>query len=120
MEGNNGNSGLAINNEVIARMVSVAALEVEGVAGMANRPASIKNIISLDKGSKSVRVKNVGGTISLDVYISVKENARLKDVAEAVQRSVKEKVQNMIGSAVTNVNVYVSDIEFAKPEEDQE
>ena len=38
MEGNNGNFGLAINNEVIARMVSVAALEVEGVAGMAKSP----------------------------------------------------------------------------------
>ena len=117
MNGNNGSYGLAINNEVIARMVSVAALEVEGVAGMAARPASIKNIISLDKGTKSVRVNNAGGTISLDVYISVKDSVKLKDVAEAVQRNVKEKVQNMIGSAVTNVNVYVSDIQFTESEE---
>ncbi len=117
MERNNGNYGLAINNEVIARMVSVAALEVEGVAGMATRPASIKNIVSRDKGSKSVRVNNASGTISLDVYISVKEGFRLKDVAESVQRNVKEKVQNMIGSAVTNVNVYVSDILFNEAEE---
>lgn len=117
MEGHNANSGLAINNEVIARMVSVAALEVDGVAGMATRPASLKNIISKDRGSKSVRVNSVEGTLSLDVYISVKDNTRLKDVAEAVQRNVKEKVQNMIGSAVTKVNVYVSDIEFAQAEE---
>lgn len=117
MEGNRGSYGLAINNEVIARMASVAALEVEGVAGMATRPASIKNIVSKDKGSKSVRVNNVGGTISLDVYISVKSNSRLKDIAEAVQRNVKEKLQNMIGSAVTNVNVYVSDIRFVDSED---
>lgn len=119
MEQNNGSYGLAINNEVIASMVSVAALEVEGVAGMASRPASIKNIISKDRGSKSVRVNNIGGTISLDVYISVKDNVRLKDVAESVQKNVKEKVQNMIGSAVTNVNVYISDIEFEQEQIDE-
>ena len=117
MEGNNTNSSLAINNEVIAQMVSVAALEVDGVAGMSSRPASLKNIISKDRGSKSVRINSVEGTLSLDVYISVKDTARLKDVAEAVQRNVKEKVQNMIGSAVTKVNVFVSDIEFSDSEE---
>ena len=36
----------------------------------------------------------------------------VKDVAEKVQAHVKEKIQNMTGTAVTQVNVVVADIEL--------
>ena len=35
-----------------------------------------------------------------------------KEVAENVQKNVKEKLQNMTGSAITRVNVNVADIAF--------
>lgn len=111
--------GLSVNNSVIARMVSVAAMEVEGVAGMAKRPVDLKSAFAKDKGSRSVRVRSVDGTMELDVYICVKDNAKLKDVAEAVQRNVKEKVQSMVGNAVSGVNVFVSDIEFSDDQAEQ-
>ena len=114
MENDKRADGLAVNNSVIARMVSVAAMEVDGVAGMAKRPVDIKSAFAKDTGSRSVRVRSVDGTMELDVYISVRDNAKLKDVAEAVQRNVKEKVQSMVGNAVSGVNVFVSDIEFSE------
>ncbi len=105
------NTGLAINEEVIAKMAEMAALEVEGVAGMVARPLEVKSLLRRT-GSKSVRVEAVNGVVNLDVYICVRQSAQVKTVAEAVQRGVKEKIQGMTGSAITRVNVHVSDIEL--------
>ncbi len=108
-------SGLAINNEAVIQIAGIAALEVEGVAGLAKRPAQLKNFKSLMSGSRSSHSKSIGfstdsGAIILDVFITVLENVKVKDVAEAVQANVKEKVQSMTGNAVAVVNVYVDDL----------
>ena len=110
-------TNITINEEVIAKIASVAALEVEGVASMsAGVPVTAKNILNRTGSLKSVAVDATGGVISMDVYVCIKESAHAKIVAEAVQSNVKEKVQNMTGSAVTKVNVYIADFAEDEPE----
>lgn len=109
------NSGLAINNEAIVQIAGMAALEIEGVAGLGKRPVELKNIKSFMSGtrnshSKSVSVMIDNGAIILDVFVTVKDSAKVKTVAEAVQLNVKDKVQSMTGTAVARVNVYVEDL----------
>lgn len=108
-------SGLAINNEAVIQIAGIAALEVEGVAGLAKRPAQLKNFKSLMSGSRTSHSKSIGfstdnGAIILDVFITVHDHIKVKDVAEAVQANVKDKVQSMTGNAVAVVNVYVDDL----------
>lgn len=105
-------NGLAINTAVVEKMAGIAATEVEGVKSLAAKTADIKQIISRNTVFKPVRVENKNGTVEIDIYICVKENAQVKQVAENVQVSVKEKLQNMTGNAVTHVNVYVADVAF--------
>ena len=115
----NKSCGLAINNEVVAQIAGMAALEVDGVAGMGSKPMDIKGVkevISSGKYLKSIGLTVDNGAILLDVYIVVKPNTRIKTVAERVQQNVKEKVQNMTGNAVARVNVIICDIE--EPEEE--
>ena len=50
-------------------------------------------------------------------YIMEFKTAKAKEVAEAVQAGVKEKIQSMTGNAVTKVNVYVMDA-IEEPEEE--
>ena len=102
---------LAINTSVIEKMAGIAAKEVEGVNSLATAPIDLKTI--LDRGAfKPVKAETKNGTIEIDIYICVKENAMVKEVAANVQNSVKEKLQNMTGNAVTHVNVFVADIVF--------
>lgn len=108
----NNTSGLAINTAVVEKMAGIAAVEVEGVKGLAAKTADIKRIISRNTVFKPVKVETKNGTIEIDIYICVTENAQVKQVAENVQASVKEKIQNMTGNAVTHVNVYVADVAF--------
>lgn len=113
----NNNFGLAINNEVIARMAEMAALETKGVAAMGAKTTSLKNL--LNKGSKSVNVSTEHGIINIELFIKVNADEKAADIAERVQKGVKEKLQGMTGSAVTKVNVVVTDVEFNEenPEE---
>ena len=39
------NSGIAINTEAVAQIAGMAALEVEGVAGLYSKAIDLKNII---------------------------------------------------------------------------
>ncbi len=108
-------SGLAINNEAVIQIAGIAALEVEGVAGLAKRPAQLKNFKSLMSGSRTSHSKSIGfstdnGAIILDVFVTVHDHIKVKDVAEAVQANVKDKVQSMTGNAVAIVNVHVDDL----------
>lgn len=114
MKNPKGVGGLIITEEVLSKMSSTAAMEVSGVAGMAFQPAGKTGILSKVVPPKAVRVSTKDGEIAIDVYIAVKRDVRITDVAEAVQKNVKETVQNMTGSAVAKVNVHVADIELSE------
>ncbi len=111
-------SGLSINNDVIARMAEMATLETEGVVAMDNRPISLPNLLGKKGGTKSVLVSTEHGIIDIELYIKVDDSAKVSDIAERVQAGVKEKLQGMTGSAVTKVNVVVTDVELSDNKED--
>lgn len=97
-----------ISEEVIASIASTAAAEVAGVAGMANRPADLRGIIAPSSAAKSVRVVNNENETVLDVYLNLKQCARIQETASQVQHDVKVAVQAMTGKPVTRVNVHVA------------
>jgi len=98
-----------ISEDVIAAIASSAVLEVPGVAGMAQRPADLRGFIA-NSPTKSVRVLNNEMETILDVYINVKLDARIQEVAPAVQHNVKVAVQSMTGKPVNKVNVHIMGI----------
>ena len=99
-----------ISEDVIATIASTAALEVQGVASMAQRPTDIRGLIS-SAAAKSVKVLNNENETSIDVYVNLRLGVRIQDVA-GVQHGVKVAVQSMTGKPVTKVNVHVAGIVF--------
>ena len=110
----NGSSGLAINNEVIARMTEMATLETEGVIGMSKGPISMPKILGKKGGTKAVTVSTDQGIIDIELFVKVSDKLKDCDIAEKIQTGVKEKLQGMTGSAVTRVNVVVTDVEISE------
>lgn len=110
-------SGLSINLDVIESMVAMAALEVSGVSAMAPRTLDVKNVITRKSILKPVRVEVKNGAVIITLYICIKKNANAKEVSEAVQLGVKDKVQSMTANAVTKVNVHIADVELDDEEE---
>ena len=98
-----------ISEDVIASIASSAALEVPGVASMAQKPADIRGFMAAP-AAKAVRVLNNESETILDVYINVRLGVSIPDVAPAVQHSVKVAVQSMTGKPVNKVNVHIAGI----------
>jgi len=98
-----------ISEDVIASIASTAALEVEGVAGMAQRPTDLRSIISTASG-KAVRVTNTDNITVLDVYINLANGAHIQNTATKVQHDVKVAVQSMTGKPVNKVNIHIAGV----------
>lgn len=111
--------GLSINIEVIEQMAAMAALETGGVAAMSPRRIDVANAISRKSVLKPVHAEIKNGAVIINLYICIHKAANAKQVAEAVQAGVKEKVQSMTGNAVTKVNVSVVDIRLEEAAAEQ-
>lgn len=96
-----------ISEEVIATIACNAALEVDGVAGMAQRPINIRGVMASAAARSVAVISNANETV-LDVYVRPKMDAHIPTMAEAVQTAVKNAVQSMTGSPVTKVNIHVA------------
>jgi uncharacterized alkaline shock family protein YloU len=96
-----------ISEDVIASIAGTAALETAGVAALANRPTDLRGIIAQNPASRSVRVLNTENDTVLDVYVTLKQGARIQETAVALQQNVKMAVQSMTGKPVTRINVHI-------------
>lgn len=106
---------LSVSTDVLEKLTERAALEIEGVKGIAKKTVDIKGALKSKSVVKAVKIESVNGAIAISIYICVDPNADIRKVAEAVQQNIKEKVQGTTGTAVTRVNVNVEDVDF--PEE---
>ncbi len=109
---------LSINTEVLEKMAEIAAKEVDGVSGLAKKAIDLKGAVKTKQPFKGIKLEAVNGAIKINAYICVEENVNVKEVAEKVQSNIKDKVQTMSGTAVTQVNVIVADVKF-NPEEEE-
>lgn len=102
---------VVITDEVLISMAGTAALEVEGVAALSAQLTDIRGILRRVNGAAGgVQVSHKDGDTVIDVFVCVKQDARIIDVAEAVQNNVKKTIQDMTGRAVTAVNVHIADV----------
>ena len=103
---------LKISQEVIATIAGVAAREIEGVFGMAQAPGNLKKLIAKSPSSRSVNITMNDDIAVIDVYVTLRYGAKIPEVSQSIQTSVKEAVQTMTGIVVSRVNVFVAGISF--------
>lgn len=107
-------SGLVISDEVIAS-ISLAAIEdVPGVGKPVPRPADMTSVAGLfEKTQKTVEVSKADNVYSITLHITVVEDAKIPVVAAAVQKAVKNAVQEMTSMVVSKVNVVIAGVEIS-------
>lgn len=111
-----------ISDEVIGVIASLAASEIEGVAGMsAGLVEDISNKITGKKNaSKGVKVTMDNGSAVIDLHMSVEYGIKIPDMALKVQKNVKNTVETMTGLNVSLVNIHVQNIIFPKMNKEEE
>ena len=110
---------LSVNTEVLAKMTEIAAKKIDGVVGLSKKAINLKGAVKSKNPFTGVKIESVNGALKLNVYICVKKDAVVKEVAEKVQENVKEKIQTMTGTAVTQVNVNVADVQLEEETEEE-
>ena len=100
-----------ISDDVLAVISAMAALEVDGVIGMAgNITSEIVAKLGMKKLSKGVRVDVDENNVMIDVSIILRMNENIINISKKVQDKIKSTVQNMTGLNVANVNVNISNV----------
>lgn len=102
-------SSLKISDDVIVTVSKLAALDVKGVAELSGEVSKMSKI----RKNGPIKISMIGDVAAIDVNIVIKSGEKACEVAQEVQSSVKENVQNMTGVTVARVNVNVSGVSFA-------
>lgn len=104
-----------IADEVVAIIAGLAAIEVEGIAGMAgNFTGDLVEILGIKNLSKGVTVAVGNEDVAVDLDIVIQFGVKIPEVAKAVQQKVKNSIETMTGLTVTEVNLHITGIHFEK------
>lgn len=108
------NGDIRISDEVIATIASVAAKEVEGIAGLSLSIAGeiASKFVKKNSGRAIKVIANDEKEIYIDISVTVKYGIRIPDVSWEVQENVKKSVESMTGLSVSKVNVIVAGVDF--------
>ncbi|MCF0123327.1 MAG: Asp23/Gls24 family envelope stress response protein [Ruminiclostridium sp.] len=105
-----------ISEEVLEMIAGAAALDVEGVSGLAGGTVG-EQILGRKKLSKGITILWESDNITIDVAIQIKYGSIILDVAKKVQEAIITNVEATSGMHVAAVNVRVGGVLFDKPEE---
>ena len=104
-----GTGTVRIADDVLAIIAGTAALEAEGVAGLAGYYSNDVNNKAVRKHmAKGVNVKVEDDCASFHIVISVKFGTKLQEVSREVQQRVKGAIETMTGLTVAEVNISVN------------
>lgn len=118
----------SIQDGVVAKVSGIAAQEVDGVRmGGGGSQAASSFIGSLTGGGGGGGGQTRGVTVevgeeeaAVDLIMTTEYGKSIPQLSEAVRRNVVNRVENLIGLSVTEVNITVSNIFFPQEEEQQQ
>lgn len=117
-----------ISDAVVQQVAGIAAQEVEKVQMGGGASAAVGGFLSSVTGgitggstsgggnyTKGVSVETGEEETAIDLTMAIEYGKSIPQVTEAVRRNVINKVENLVGLRVTEVNVTVNDVQL--PEE---
>jgi uncharacterized alkaline shock family protein YloU len=103
---------IVIDEEVIAQISGITAMECYGVVGMAAR--NVKDgIVQLLKGeslTKGIAVKVEDEAVDLEFHVVVEYGTKISAVTDNLMSTVKYKIKDMLGLEVRQIRVYVEGV----------
>lgn len=104
---------IKVANEVIAQIAAATALQVDGVAGVADRSNQVVRVIRRGGLHKGVRVELMGrDALKVKIYLVAESGRNLPALAAAVQKVVAAAVDRMLALRTETVDVYFVDVRF--------
>jgi len=114
-----------ISDAVVAKIASIAAREVRGVADLGGTAESaIGGVMGRLRGDEhstaGVGVEVGERQAAIDIAMKVEYPAQIHEVASSVRENVIDQVEHLVGLEVIEVNIGVIDLAFPGGEDDEE
>lgn len=104
-------SSVQIADEVVADIVALAAIEVDGVAAMGDDLTSdIMSKVGIKNLAKGVKIDIEDMKVAVEVKLTVEYGYNIPATCAKVQEKVKNTVENMTGLTVTDVDVRITGV----------
>lgn len=133
--GSNGGSGslarletdrgvTSISEDVVAKVASIAAREVDGVESLGGTlSGALGSVVGRIRGDEH-KTNGVGVEVgtrqaAVDLSMTVRYPASITEVTGAVRQNVIDRIESMTGLEVVEVNIAVNDLAFAGDEDEQ-
>jgi uncharacterized alkaline shock family protein YloU len=117
--------GTTIQDTVVSKISGIAAQEVEGIrmGGGASQAAS--GLIGSITGNAGGQTRGVNVEVgqeeaAVDLTLTAEYGKSIPQLSEAVRRNVINRVENLVGLRVTEVNIEVGNIYFPDEEGNQQ
>lgn len=120
--------GTRIEDSVVQKIAGIAAQEVDGVRMGGGTTQAVGGILSSITGGSagggsqargvSVEVGEVESAV--DITMTVEYGKSIPQISEAVRRNIVNRIENLTGLNVTEVNITVNDVFFPQEEEQQQ
>lgn len=106
---------IAIADDVVAMIASLAATEVEGVSAMVGTITNeLMSKVGMKKLTKGVRVDIKDGEVEVFLSVVVDYGYNIPSVCGKVQEKVKTAIENMTGLLVNDVNIRIANVNMKK------
>jgi len=116
-----------IQDSVVSKIAGIAAQEVDGIRMGGGTSQAVSGLLGSITGGSSGGSQTQGVSVevgqeetAIDLTLTVEYGKSIPQIAEAVRRNVANRVENLVGLRVTEVNLAVNNIFFPQMEEEQE
>jgi uncharacterized alkaline shock family protein YloU len=101
---------ITLTPDVLLTIARMAALEVEGVKGMAHIKGGVNNLFR--SGLNGVRMAVEDNIVLVELYLVLDSDVNIREVSRTVQHKVARAIAEMTGLEVGHVNIHIEDIDY--------
>ena len=116
----------SIQDAVVSKIAGIASQEVEGIRMGGGGSQAVSGLLGSITGggsggqSQGVSVEVGEEQAAVDLTLTAEYGKSIPQITEAVRRNVINRVENLVGLKVTEVNITVSNIYFPQQEQEQQ
>lgn len=105
-----------IDDNVLAIIAGISAMECYGLVGMASRNATegLVELLRREHLSKGVKIHTEDNRVIIDLYVIVQFGTKISVVADNIIEKVKYNIENLTGLTVEKVNINVQGVRVQK------
>ncbi len=101
-----------IDNDVIARIAGMAAMDCYGIVGMAvkNVKDGIVQLLKKESLTKGIKLYTSNDMLSLDLHIIVEYGTNIVAIVETLTNTVKYRLEESLGFNVDKINIFIESV----------